>query len=487
MRDKIVSRLAENDTVMTPDAWEYLNDLDHSEDLSVIIDKMEEEKEELPFPVCKDTVNCFVRDVLELEEEKEDRSDEDNEIDRDIWKDIEVLKDISGESTCTGEVDDFRSYFDDRFERLRSIIRERRDGKKARPINRIEKRSGEATVIGMIRDVYTSSNDNKVLTLEDDTGEIRGFISSDSEAYNRNLLEDEVILAKGQVWDNDGSFEDTFSIEEITRPGIPKLNNKTKADFSGKIAFVGDAHVGSDTFLREEWDEFISWINSDSGAAAEIEYLVLPGDLVDGIGIFPNQEEELDIIDIYKQYQKFADLIEEIPSDITVITIPGNHDIVRNAEPQPCLPEEIQDMFPDNVLFFGNPALMEIQGLQLLLYHGTSINDLSDILPQVTSEKPITAMKEMLDRRHLVPVYGESTPIAPEEKDHLVIEDIPDIFVTGHIHRTEVSDHHGIVMVNASTWQGQTNYQEMRDIQPDPAKVIVLDPGTNNVSIRDFS
>ncbi|MEF8873374.1 MAG: DNA-directed DNA polymerase II small subunit [Candidatus Thermoplasmatota archaeon] len=489
MRDRIVKELAKRNTVLTPDAWEYLNGLDHSEGAVSIIKKLEEDNDQLPFPVCRENLSCFVEELKKKSDVKREAEKEDttSEIDRDLMENLEVLKDVSGESTCTGSVEEFQKYFNDRYEKIRSIVEKRRDGKKARPINSIANRPGEAKVICMMRDIYTSSNGNKMLTIEDPSGEMRGFISSDSEAFDKDLLEDEVILAKGEVWDNDGNYEETFAIEEITRPGVPRLKEKSKPEFPGKIAFLGDIHIGSDTFMEDEWDDFVSWINSDDQVAEEIRYLVIPGDLIDGIGIFPDQEKELEIIDIYEQYQKLAEMLEELPKEITVITIPGNHDVVRNAEPQPCLPEEVREMFPDNVLFFGNPALLDIHGLKMLLYHGSSINDLSDMLSHVNSEKPISAMKEMMKRRHLVPVYGKKTSIAPEEKDLLTIEEVPDIFVTGHIHRTEVGDYHDIIMINSSTWQAQTDYQKMRDINPDPAKVIVLDTNTNKVSIRDFS
>lgn len=482
MRDRIVSELAKNNTVLTPDAMEYLEKLEHT---SKVVEKLTEKKENLPFPVCKGTICDFVDEELDIGGETEETEVE--EINKtDLTECLDVIKDISGESTCTGEINDFSNYFKSRFEILKSIIMERRDGKRASPISRIAKRKGEASTICMVRDVHSTSNGNKVLTLEDKTGEIRGFISSDSDAYSRNILEDEVVLAKGEMWENNGNFEDTFSIEEIKRPGVPKLNDRKKPDFPGKIAFLGDIHVGSEAFLEDRWHEFVSWINT-SKDAENIRYLLIPGDLIDGIGIFPNQEEELDIIDIHEQYRETASMLKEIRNDIKIITIPGNHDIVRNAEPQPCLPEEIQDMFPENVLFYGNPSLIYLEDLKILMYHGNSINDLSDMLPQVTQEKPTTALKEMLKRRHLVPVYGKKTSIAPEEKDYLAIEEVPDVFVTGHIHRNAVEEHHGTIMVNASSWQEQTEYQKMRDIQPEPAKVTVLDPKTNKVSIREFN
>ena len=482
MRDRIVSELAKNNTVLTPDAMEYLEKL---EDASDIVERLTKEEEDLPFPVCKETICDMISEGTESIEKTKDPEIDEVKSD-DIAEYLEVLKDVSGESTCTGEINDFSKYFKSRFEILKCIIMERRDGKRASPVSRIAKRRGEASTICMVRDVYSTSNGNKILTLEDMTGEIRGFISSDSDVYSKNILEDEVILAKGEVWENNDDFEDTLAIEEIKRPGVPKLNDKKKPDFPGKIAFMGDIHVGSDTFLKDRWEDFVSWINN-SKEAADIRYLLIPGDLIDGIGIFPNQEDELEIIDINDQYREVARMLKEIRSDITIITIPGNHDIVRNAEPQPCLPEDIRAMFPDNVRFYGNPAFIDLEGLKVLMYHGSSMNDLCDMLPQVTQDKPTTAQKEMLKRRHLVPVYGKKTPIAPEESDYLAIEEVPDVFVTGHIHRTAVDEYHGTIMINASTWQKQTEYQKMRDIQPEPAKVTVLDPKTNKVDIREFS
>ena len=47
-------------------------------------------------------------------------------------------------------------------------------------------------------------------------------------------------------------------------------------------------------------------------------------------------------------------------------------------------------------------------------------------------------MKHLLRARHLSPIYGSQTPIAPEMEDLLVIEDVPDIFHVGHVHRAQL-------------------------------------------------
>ncbi len=458
---------------MTPNAWDYL---DRQENPSDIIDEMVEEKKDLPFPLGRDVLRSFV---------EKGKDDDESSSTQDLEVSIEILSDITGESTCTGQLDDFVDYFSSRYEKLRAVISKRRESQGAMDINTIKKRKGEGKVIAMVGDIYSTSNGNKVLKLEDPTGHIKGFISQDSEAYDADLLGDEVVLAEGSVWEGDGDYDVTFNIDKIVRPGVPKISQKKKKDFEGKMAFLGDLHVGSEAFIDDAWEHFIDWIKNDEGAQS-IRYLIISGDLVDGIGIYPNQEDELTIKNIYEQYEEMARMLSEIPEDIQIIAIPGNHDIVRNPEPQPSLPEEIQDMFSDNVRFVGNPSFLDIEGVKLLLYHGNSINDLSDLIYEVSSDNPVRAMKEMMKRRHLVPVYGKKTPIAPEEEDHLVIDEVPDIFVTGHVHHTEIEKYHDTILINSSTWQDQTDYQKMRDIQPDPGKLVVLNPSSRKVTIQSF-
>lgn len=485
MRERILKKLTSKNTLLSPDALDYLHDADNPQGL---IDNLIETSEELPFPVGRDVLASFVEvEDSEISRNKKDRTDDSSSTPICYDDNINILKDITGNSTCTGEFDEFTSYFNDRFERLKSIISRRREANGIFDIRRVKKRKGKAKIIGIVSQINDTANGNKIFNLEDRSDKIRAFIPGDSDAYDMDLLDDEVILAIGEVGRKSKRFDRTFFIEDILRPGIPKIQRESDNSLDGKIAFMGDVHVGSKSFLKENWKEFISWINSSDSMADQIKYLVIPGDLIDGIGIYPNQEDELDITDVYEQYKELSKMLKEIPEDITILTIPGNHDIVRNPEPQPSLPEKIKSMFPDNVLFYGNPAFLDIKGLKLLLYHGSSINDLSDLLPQVSFESPITAMKEMLIRRHLVPMYGKDTPIAPEEEDLLVIDDIPDIFVTGHVHQTEIKEYNKIILINSSTWQGQTEYQKMRDIQPDPAKLIIVDPNSKKVTIRSFN
>jgi DNA polymerase II small subunit len=87
-------------------------------------------------------------------------------------------------------------------------------------------------------------------------------------------------------------------------------------------------------------------------------------------------------------------------------------------------------------------------------------------------------MKLLLRARHLSPVFGERTPIAPEQEDMLVIDDVPDIFHAGHVHIIGVDRYKGTLIVNSGAWQSQTRYQATMGIVPTPGVAILVDLST---------
>src|SRR6266498_1091031 len=177
-----------------------------------------------------------------------------------------------------------------------------------------------------------------------------------------------------------------------------------------RAAFMSDIHVGSRTFLEEKWSKVSAWLGGDDEVARSIRYLVVSGDVVDGIGVYPRQDEELAIDDIYGQYEALATMMAALPDRIAVVMSPGNHDAVRPAEPQPAFPTSIQKLFDSNITFAGNPCLLGIEGVRILSYHGRSMDDLVSAVPGLSYHRPIDAMKAMLRMRHLAPIYGGRTP-----------------------------------------------------------------------------
>ena len=410
---------------------------------------------------------------------------------------VTVISDISGHSTCIGEYTQFVQYFRDRYSRLSEIIRSRVN---ARPMESLKKRSfrrgggdwgsEEISIIGMVSDISSTTNGHKVLSLEDPTGSFSVLIrNTDKELFElaSKILLDEVIGVTGSVT-NDGNL---MMAAKIIQPDVPN-NVQRRTGSHGKIVLISDVHVGSSQFLEDAWLDFLDFLKGKSDSevmrelAASIRYLVVAGDLVDGIGIYPDQEKELDILDVYDQYRKAAEYFREIPEHIRVIISPGNHDAVRQAEPQPALPERIQADFPPNVIFVGNPALLDLDGVRILIYHGRSIDDLVASIPGVSYQEPAGAVLEMVKRRHLAPTYGSRVSISPEKMDYFVIDPVPDIIHTGHVHTLGVQRYKNVLLVNSGTWQGQTEFQKRVNLMPVPARVPIVDLADFTYKILTF-
>jgi DNA polymerase II small subunit len=237
--------------------------------------------------------------------------------------------------------------------------------------------------------------------------------------------------------------------------------------------------------MDDAWQRFAQWLNGEvddpSGLASQVEYMVIAGDLVDGIGIYPGQQNDLAIMDIYDQYIAAAERLNAIRKGIKIIIAPGNHDIVRQAEPQPSLPDDVQKYFQGDMLFVGNPAWVTLSGVSVLIYHGRSIDDLVLRLPGISYAAPEKAMIEMLRRRHLSPIYGSRVSIAPEHEDHYVISRPPAILHCGHVHTVGIARYKGVAVINSGTWQSQTDFQKKMNIQPIPAVVPIVDLATMKV------
>ena len=396
--------------------------------------------------------------------------------------DIKILKDITGNSTCVGNVIDFAKLFNDRYLGLKKIIARRREMSGLIDISKAKRVQRDVRFVGIVNDLRITKNGHMLLELEDEDDKIQALIMKGSRKANESFVKDEVLGIVGS-FSKDGEL---VIAKEIIRPEVPLNSGLVPNGSDSILAFVSDIHVGSTEFLNDEWNAFISWLNKDP-VAKDIRYIVMPGDLVDGIGIYPNQEDELLIEDVYAQYAELSRLVNMIPKNIKIIMMPGNHDAVRLAEPQPALPKDITSMFDPNILFVGNPCYLEIEGRTILAYHGRSMDDFISNVRNLSYSNPDEIMKEMLKRRHVAPIYGERTALAPEQKDYLIIDRVPDIFVTGHVHACKVAEYRGIKLINASAWQSQTSFQRMHNQIPDPAKVPMISLGTGEMWAEDFS
>ncbi|MHA2405166.1 MAG: metallophosphoesterase, partial [Candidatus Hermodarchaeia archaeon] len=194
----------------------------------------------------------------------------------------------------------------------------------------------------------------------------------------------------------------------------------------------------------------------------------------------------------YDQYSLASDLIEQIPEYIEVVIIPGNHDATRQALPQPAIFKKYANPIYNltNVTMLGDPAQIRLHGVNLLIHHGRGLDDVISRVPDVTyktlkDEIPL-AMEYLLKTRHLAPIYGSKTPIAPALTDDLVITSPPDIFHTGHVHVMNYKKYRGTLMINSGTWQAQTDFQERMGLTPTPGVIPVVDLQTFKVTPVKF-
>jgi DNA polymerase II small subunit len=382
---------------------------------------------------------------------------------------VEVVAGSAGTSGAINGTSDYLHYFRDRYARLGGMIRSRAGSMPIEGLNKNTRyRQEECTVIGMVVEVKTTTNGHRIAEIEDSTGSIAVLFRKDRPAFAdaERIIPDEVIGVKGKL-SSDGKL---FFAEILYRPDIRIDNAPFRSETPGKAVFISDVHVGSDTFLEASWNKFADWL-SDSDYA----YLLIAGDLVDGIGIYPGQELELTIKNIYEQYDVFATMMRDLPSRMKIIVAPGNHDVVRGAEPQPVLPGQFTRKFPSNCVLVENPALVRLQGVGVLMYHGRSIDDMIGLIPGASYDQSGLMMEEMLQRRHLAPAYGRRTPIAASKTDRLIIDPLPEILHTGHVHIKAITTYRGVLGINAGTWQSQTKFQKQMNVNPTPALAITVD------------
>ena len=416
---------------------------------------------------------------------------------------VNVLWDVKQIYSNASSCDSFVQHFRNRCDKLQEIMKKRPFP--SRPISSLERfrPSSEArdtlSISGLVADVRTTRNGHMLIELEDSSGSFAVLIPKDSEVMKdaHSVVPDEMLGVRGTL----SSKGDLLIANELVFPDVSlergqqlRLNSRDGGEEgNGSYAVLtSDIHVGSKSFIEGSWHKFVDWLNGDAGGekargiAQRVKYLLVAGDLVEGVGIYPNQEKDLSIDDAFEQYEEFASMVAQIPDHIQIVLSPGNHDAIRQGEPQPPLGEQVRAMFSDKIMFVGNPCLVEVEGVRVLMYHGRSIPDFISSMGNSDLNDPITPMKHMLIKRHLSPIYGGSVPLVPEPEDRLVIEHVPDILHCGHVHIAGYGVYRGVRLINSGAWQAQTDYQKMRNIVPTPGKVPVVELSSLKTTFLNF-
>ncbi len=404
----------------------------------------------------------------------------------------EVLKDPTGKLYTNGEYDDFYDLTIDKFNQLYKLMKNKSETLSASKINNIIRNSQniEVATIGIVNEIRQTKRGNYLILLEDMTGTINVLLRKNSEDLEsvrlaERTINDQMIFVEGAYSPGDKGKKGIIFANYISKIEFPKDFQPSKSLDPLSIALISDTHIGSKEFEEKLWNRFINFLNGKIGnknikeISGKIKYIIINGDLIDGIGIYPNQQEDLIINDLYKQYNKAAELLAQIPEHIKIFYSSGNHEPVRNAIPRPAVPKKyIEDLMNIDVKCLGNPATIKTHNVNTLIYHGDSILDMNMLIAGLDHDRPVDTMKELLKCRHLAPVYGKKTQIAPTNKDWLVIEQIPSIFHTGHVHINDMDKYNNVCLINSGCFQSQTDYMKSFGIIPTPGIVPIVELDT---------
>lgn len=444
---------------------------------------------------------------------KDKSTDEIKKIIVDFFEQKEIKEGVSGGEVSlltnfeSKEVDkkvgDFVSYFNARYKAIEKLLRNRQELQNMTAIKRLaQKEQREAiSIIGIVKDIEETKNENLIITLEDQTAETKVLVSkAKKELFDgaKSVVLDEIIGITGVTG------KGIIFAEKIIWPDVPAYNELKKSPVEEYALFLSDVHVGSKQFLLKSFEKFLKWINGEIGdekqrdLVKKVKYIFIVGDVVDGVGIYPGQENDLEILDIFDQYKEFARLIAKVPRHIKIIISPGNHDAMRLAEPQLPIYEDIGKPLYElpNVVMVSNPSMITIAktenfpGINVLMYHGYSfdhyIANVDEIRNNGGYDRADLVMKFLLKRRHLAPTHASCVYIPFAENDPMVISKIPDIFATGHLHKTSVSSYRNITLLCGSCWQGKTAFQEKMGHNPEPGRVPAVNLQTREIKILRF-
>lgn len=452
-------------------------------------------------PEQKELADCFFRDIctlkVTLDSDKSPSLKEATEI---YYPDIKILS-SNVIPYRRIEVKDFVTHFKNRYNFLKDILKDRKELDNLVSISKMAN-NRTFSIIGLVSQKRITKNKNIILEMEDPTGKINILVSQDKEPLLKKAKEvvlDDVIGIKCSgggdlIYANDIIFPDSF------------ITEKRKSEEEIYALFISDIHVGSKLFFEEKFMRFIKWINGEEADESlrdklrKIKYLFIVGDNVDGVGIYPGQEPLLAIKDMKDQYKKLAELLKMIPPHIRIIMCPGQHDAVRVPEPQPAIDEEFAKELTEmkNVFLVSNPALIEIdcgekkKGVKVLMYHGASmirnwIDEVEELRTGHAHLNPTKIIKYMLRHRHLSPTHSANVYVPSDKEDMTLIKEVPDIVITGDLHKADIDIYNNILLIACSCWQSMTPFEEKVGNQPDPCKVPMLNLKTREIKILDFT
>lgn len=383
---------------------------------------------------------------------------------------VEVLTEPQGPGSESRV--DYLRHFQNRFDRLAAIVRRRYPDREFHSILEVRSRDAQDLMTtAMVFDKSTTSSGSPAMVVEDGTGRMRVLASRNSDAAKqaRALVLDEVVGLEGR-WDGG---KKVFVASRVVFPDIDEQTG-TLAQERLHAVFISDLHFGSPDFMEEAFTRFLSWLRGEHGSEEErrmaslTKYLIIGGDLI-------GEGSE----GVLEKYSGLAAILKGVPGDVRIFAIPGEMDTAGILEPQIGFLPGAAKAFSGlgNLQHGGNPSLIRLGPVPVLLYHGRSFEDW---VPGSDPGQACEIMKQMLVRRHLAPRYGSSVPLSPTSKDPFLIGDVPRIFHMGHSHGACTATYKGVLLLATPSWRSS-------DAEKGAGSAYVVDLSSLTVRQMDFS
>ncbi|MEM3190747.1 MAG: metallophosphoesterase [Candidatus Parvarchaeota archaeon] len=367
------------------------------------------------------------------------------DVEYDPWTSMRIAGDAYGYNTLLKS----------RFQKFDGILRNRVESREIRKISSLRRLSSsnmsKVTVRGLVRDKRIVDG-RLVLEIEDESGTLTVVGQNGVELYDDIVL-DEMIIVEIRA------SEKGFVVDNYHHLDIPDVRRRESDDIW--VAFLSDIHFGSPDFDERAFSRFIRWVKGELGeedVVSRVKYIVIVGDVIDRTSLFDGGKESF-----REAYTRFSTYLNDVGSDIVIFIVPGESDATVDVLPQPPILRSVAAPLYErkNSVLLGNPSFLALNGVKILAYHGQGISDIRGQISGSLGVSSVDLMKRLVRARHLAPTLGAHTGVFPMMEDVLVMEEIPDIFVCGHMHSSGIGGYKGMLLLSLPSWL-KSEYEENR-------------------------
>lgn len=258
-----------------------------------------------------------------------------------------------------------------------------------------------------------------VMVAELDRGEMSAVVE-DQTGHNivyfghgggfEGIIENDVVMLV--CWVEDGLVK----VKRTVWPDVPLKRAANKSKRSVYCMFVSDLHMDSEHFNTKQYEKIVSWAKGieEAGGHDKIYVFILG--------------------DVSKKKENIEEFFEALPESSLKIFLRSKTDAVVGDR--------------EDVLSFGVPTMLEVEGIRFLLCAGDNITKYKDFWKGGTE-----VMMNLLKRRDLQPPLIPREPITPS-KDSL-IEQTPDIFASGGFHIPDARNYKGVTIISTGSLIGK--------------------------------